>query len=145
MRAAYMHVLADALTSVTALLALTCGMYLGWVWIDPLMGIVGSVVIGVWSYGLVRDSGQVLLDAEEQEERKESIRTFLKKAGEEVNIADLHVWRMSMDSHACIVSLVAHNPKTSTYYKQCLRGISGLDHITVEVNHCCSEHRDQTH
>lgn len=135
LRAAYLHVLADALTSITALVALTCGMYLGWAWMDPLMGIVGSLVIAVWSYGLLRDSGQVLLDAEEHGKRMESIRTLLKHVDDDAKIIDLHIWRVGMANHACIISLLTHNPQPLNTYKRALEGVSGLDHITVEINH----------
>lgn len=138
LRAAYLHVLADAMTSVTALIALTCGMFLGWVWMDPLMGIVGSVVIGVWSYGLLRDSSKVLLDAEDNALQKEAVCKALGETGD-VDIADLHFWRVGTASHACIVSLVAHDPKPLEFYKAALSCISGLEHITVEINHCCTE------
>ncbi|MBF0400783.1 MAG: cation transporter [Magnetococcales bacterium] len=138
LRAAYLHVMADALTSVTALVALTSGMYLGWVWMDPLMGVAGSVVIAVWSYGLLRDSAQVLLDAEQHGKREEQIRALLQAAEGEVEIADLHLWRVGSANYACIVSLVAHVPQPSAYYKQLLAPIPGLDHTTIEVNRCCS-------
>ncbi|MEO5352628.1 MAG: CDF family Co(II)/Ni(II) efflux transporter DmeF [Magnetococcus sp. XQGC-1] len=138
LRAAYMHVLADALTSVTALIALTCGMYLGWVWMDPLMGVIGSLVIAVWSYGLLRESGQVLLDAEEHGERAGRIRDLMQHAGEGVEVVDLHLWRVGTANFACIVSLVAHDPQPSLHYRQRLMEIPGLDHITVEINRCCS-------
>lgn len=140
LRAAYLHVLADALTSVTALIALTCGMYLGWVWMDPLMGVIGSLVIAIWSYGLLRESGQVLLDAEEHGARTERIRALLCQTGEGVEIVDLHLWRVGTANFACIVSLVAHAPHPSAYYKQLLLAIPGLDHLTVEVNRCCTPH-----
>lgn len=138
MQAAYLHVLADALTSVTALIALTCGMYLGWLWMDPFMGLVGSAVISVWSYGLLRDSAQVLLDAEEHTLREQEIHTLLHEAEDDITLLDLHIWRVGMARYACIVSLAVHHPKPPVHYKQILTGVSGLDHITVEINPCCS-------
>lgn len=144
LRAAYLHVLADALTSVTALVALTCGMYLGWVWMDPLMGIVGSIIIASWSFGLLRDSSMVLLDAEEQGVRETKIRTLMQDVDEDIEIADLHVWLVGMASFACIISLVAHNPRPLQVYKQRLMALPGLDHVTVEVNGSVTVHSPQS-
>ena len=102
------------------------------------MGIVGSVIIATWSFGLLRDSGQVLLDAEEHGIREAKIRTLLQDIEDDIEIADLHVWRVGMASYACIVSLVVHTPHPLQVYKQCLANVPGLDHITVEVNTCCT-------
>ncbi|MBF0271702.1 MAG: cation transporter [Magnetococcales bacterium] len=135
LKGAYLHVLADALTSVTAIVALICGMTLGWVWMDPLMGIIGSVVIGVWSFGLIRESAKTLLDAEDNGPLQDKVRRRLLEHGE-CEIADLHLWRVGPTSHACIVSLITHDPQGADHYKSLLRGIGGLDHVTVEVNHC---------
>ncbi|MBF0627646.1 MAG: cation transporter [Magnetococcales bacterium] len=135
LKGAYLHVLADALTSVTAIVALICGMTLGWVWMDPLMGILGSFVIGVWSFGLIRESAKTLLDAEDNFPLRNTIRHRFQERGE-CEIIDLHLWRVGPSSHACIVSLITHQPEGADHYKSLLRGIGGLDHITVEVNHC---------
>lgn len=132
LRAAYLHVLADALTSITALVALTCGMFWGWVWLDPAMGIVGSVVIGVWSYGLLRDSGAVLLDAEDHGPRETEVRRLLEEAGG--RITDLHIWRVGRGHYACIVSLASDNQDAPGVYKAKLETLSELAHVTVEVN-----------
>ncbi|MBF0192411.1 MAG: cation transporter [Magnetococcales bacterium] len=135
LKGAYLHVLADALTSVTAIVALICGMTLGWVWMDPLMGILGSVVIGVWSFGLIRESAKTLLDAEDNVALQDKVRRRFQEHGE-CEIVDLHLWRVGPASHACIVSLITHDPQDADDYKSWLRGIGGLDHLTVEVNHC---------
>jgi cation diffusion facilitator family transporter len=136
--AAYLHVLADALTSVLAIAALTSGKYLGWGWMDPLMGIVGAIVIGQWSIGLLRSSGHVLLDAEDNRALVAQISTLIE-SGSDDRIADLHVWRLGPSSHGCIVSLVTHRPRPADHYKTLLKGVAGLEHVTVEVNTCCED------
>lgn len=134
--AAYLHVLADAFTSVLAIVALTSGKYLGWGWMDPAMGIVGAAVIGQWSASLLRSSGRVLLDAEDNYDLVTHISRLIENDGDS-RIADLHVWRLGPLSHGCIVSIVAHAPQTAEHYKALLAEITGLKHITVEINSCC--------
>ncbi len=136
--AAYLHVLADALTSVLAIVALTSGKYLGWTWMDPLMGIVGAVVIGQWSISLLRNSGHVLLDAEDNRDLVAKISSRIESESD-TRIADLHVWRLGPSSHACIVSVVTHDARPADHYKSLLKGVAGLAHVTVEVNTCCDE------
>lgn len=132
LRAAYLHVLADALTSVLAIGALLFGRAYGWIWLDPLMGIVGGLVIARWSYGLIRDTSGVLLDAvPQQAELTEEIRERLETNGD--RIADLHLWQVGPGHHAAILSIVAHEPQEPTVYKDRLRGLSTLSHVTVEV------------
>jgi cation diffusion facilitator family transporter len=135
LQGAYLHVLADALTSLLAIVALMCGMTLGWVWMDPLMGVIGALVIAVWAYGLIRNSASTLLDAEENLPMRAQVADALR-AGGDCDIVDLHLWRVGPASHACIVSLVAHQPRDADEYKALLKGIAGLDHISIEVNHC---------
>src|SRR3546814_5621278 len=101
---AYVHVLADALTSVLAIAALLAGRYLGWTWMDPVMGIVGAVVIARWSWTLMRDTASVLLDATDKHVADE-VRELVEKPGD-ARIADLHVWRVGPEAHAAIVSVV---------------------------------------
>ncbi|MBF0126361.1 MAG: CDF family Co(II)/Ni(II) efflux transporter DmeF [Magnetococcales bacterium] len=134
---AYLHVLADALTSIAAIVALTCGISLGWVWMDPAMGVVGSLVIGFWAMGLIRESGKTLLDAEDNLPLQTRVRHCLQ-AQDDCEIVDLHLWRVGPASHACILSLVAHQPRDAEHYKSLLHDIPGLEHVTVEVNHCRS-------
>lgn len=132
LRAAYLHVLADALTSVLAIGALLFGRTYGWIWLDPLMGIVGGLVIARWSYGLIRDTSGVLLDAvPQQAELTEEIRERLETNGD--RIADLHLWQVGPGHHAAILSIVAHEPQEPIVYKDRLRGLSTLSHVTVEV------------
>lgn len=135
LRAAYLHVLADALTSVLAIAALGGGMLFGWSFLDPVMGIVGAILVGRWAWGLARDSADVLLDAEDHGHVAEEIRRIVEAIPDH-EIADLHVWRVGPASRACIVSLVSHAPLTAEDYRQRLRAIGGLDHVTVEINQC---------
>ena len=132
LRAAYFHVLADALTSVLAIVALLLGRSYGWLWADPLMGVVGAVVIARWSWGLIRDSGSVLLDAAaEGEEVREEIREAMAPTGSK--ITDLHVWQVGPGHFAAIVSLIAGEHKEPAHYKALLAHIHALSHVTVEV------------
>jgi cation diffusion facilitator family transporter len=131
LRAAYLHVLADALTSVFAIVALATGKLLGWTWMDPVMGIVGAVVIARWSVALVRDTSAVLLDAELGPERREAIRAALEAPGDRVT--DLHVWRVGRRHYAAIVSVTTDGPRTPEQVAERLRAFPDLAHVTVEV------------
>jgi cation diffusion facilitator family transporter len=135
LRAAYLHVLADALTSMLAVVALAGGMVFGWRMLDPLMGLAGAVVVGRWAWGLARDSGSVLLDAENHDEVAAAVRRLIE-AEPGHQIADLHIWRIGAASRACIVSLVAPAPRPTEDYRRMLSAIPGLDHVTVEVSVC---------
>ena len=135
LKAAYLHVLADALTSVLAIVALAGGMVFGWGFLDPVMGMVGAAVVGRWAWGLARDSARVLLDAEDHGRVATEIRRIIA-AQPDHEIADLHLWRVGPASRACILSLVTHQPRPAEYYRQVLAAIPGLDHLTVEINHC---------
>jgi cation diffusion facilitator family transporter len=134
LRAAYFHVLADAVTSVAAILGLLAGRIYGWAWMDAVMGIVGGVMIARWSWGLLRDSGAVLLDAVPDPGLAESIRGRLETGGD--RIADLHLWRVGPGHAAAIVALVSDRPQPPSWYKARLGGLAGLSHVTVEVNRC---------
>lgn len=132
LRAAYLHVLADAFTSVLAILALTFGSLYGWSWLDPVMGIVGSLVIANWSWSLIRDTGATLLDyVPDDEDLPEEIREIVSREGAE--IVDLHVWQLGPGHHGAIVSLLADHPKAPSYYREKLAAIHDLSHVTVEV------------
>jgi cation diffusion facilitator family transporter len=135
LRGAYLHVLADALTSVLAIAALSTGKFLGWAWMDPVMGLVGSVVIARWSYALLRDTSRVLLDAELSEERRAAIVNAIESDAD-TRIADLHVWRVGPRHLAAIISLVAHHPREPDYYKRLVAEQRDLVHLTVEVHRC---------
>ncbi len=127
--------LADALTSVLAIVALGGGMLFGWAFLDPVMGIVGAAVISRWAWGLAKDSAGMLLDAEDHGRVVTEIRRVIEAAADH-EVADLHVWRIGPASRACILSVVSHAPLTVERYRQMLAGIAGLDHITIEINQC---------
>ena len=132
LRAAYLHVLADALTSGLAILALLLGRSYGWTWADPAMGVVGALVIARWSWGLIRDSGSVLLDAAaEGQDVRQEIREAMAPTGSQVT--DLHVWQVGPGHFAAIVSLMAREPREPAHYKALLAHIHELSHVTVEV------------
>jgi cation diffusion facilitator family transporter len=138
LKAAYLHVLADALTSVLAIAALGGGMVFGWQFLDPVMGLVGAAMVSRWAWGLARDSAQVLLDAEDHGETAARVRRIIESQPDH-EVSDLHVWRVGPSSRACILSLVSHQPQPAEHYRRLLAGIPGLDHLTVEVNHCRDE------
>ncbi|MBK1988148.1 CDF family Co(II)/Ni(II) efflux transporter DmeF [Sphaerospermopsis aphanizomenoides BCCUSP55] len=138
LRAAYLHVLADALTSVFAIVALFAGKFLGWVWMDAAMGFVGAAVIAKWSYGLVRDTSLILLDGASDKQTKLAIVNAIEEDADN-RITDLHIWYVGQDYLAATISLVTHYPKTPEYYKNLLRDIPSLVHVSVEVNHCHGE------
>lgn len=135
LKAAYLHVLADALTSVLAIVALGGGMLYGWRFLDPLMGLVGAAVISRWAWGLAQDSAAVLLDAEDHGAVALAVRQRIESLDDH-QVADLHVWRIGPASRACIVSLVSHAPRPLTEYRRLLAEIPSLDHITVEIHQC---------
>lgn len=135
MRAAYLHVLADALTSVTAIFALLCGKFFGWAWMDPAMGVVGSMVIARWAYGLLRDTSSVLLDGDVSAETVESLRLALEEGSSDL-VADLHVWRVGPGQLAAVAVVISDEPRAPKHYKALMGGAVELAHATVEVNRC---------
>ena len=133
LRAAYLHVLADALTSVLAIVALTAGSLYGWIWLDPLMGIVGALVIARWSWGLMRDTAATMLDYRQTDDPlKAKIRAVVEDAGD--RITDLHVWQLGPGHHAAIVAVATNSGETPEIYRDKLTRHAGLSHVTVEVN-----------
>lgn len=134
LRAAYLHVVADAATSVLAILALLGGMFWGAAWLDPAMGLVGAVLVAVWALGLLRDSSRVLLDAEMDAPVVQEIRDVLAAAPQPVVLTDLHVWRVGKGLYACIVALEARDSVTPDVIRQQLAIHEELVHITVEIN-----------
>ncbi len=138
LRAAYLHVLADALTSVFAIAALVAGRFTGWVWLDPAMGLLGAVVIARWSWGLVRETGPILLDGAVDASTTGAVRAAIE-ADADNKVADLHLWHVGPAHYAVTVALVTHQPREPAYYKTLLEGIPGLAHVIVEVN-LCPEH-----
>ena len=135
LKAAYVHVLADALTSVLAIVALGGGLLYGWSFLDPLMGLVGAAVVSRWAWGLARDSAGVLLDAEDHGAVEAEIRRIVE-AQPDHEVVDLHLWRVGPASRACILSLLTHAPRPTEHYRALLAGVAGLDHLTVEINQC---------
>ncbi|MCW8952719.1 MAG: CDF family Co(II)/Ni(II) efflux transporter DmeF [Rhodospirillales bacterium] len=135
LRAAFLHVLADALTSVLAILALLGGKMFGWVWLDPVIGLLGAALIAKWTVGLLRDTSRVLLDAEASPETRQSIRKAIEADADNL-VSDLHVWKVGPNHLAAIVSLVTHQPRDPAVYKELLGHIPQLVHVTVEVQVC---------
>ena len=124
-----MHVLADALTSILAIAALVAGRFLGWVWLDPVMGMVGALVIGRWAWTLMRDTAAELLDTTD-EHVAEEIRALVEGPGDS-RICDLHVWRVGPEAHAAIVSVVGE--LDAKEIRRRLRPVHELRHLTVEA------------
>ena len=140
LRAAYLHVLADAFTSVTAISALLAGKFLAWTWLDPAVGILGSGVVMSWAYSLIRDTGGILLDrTPASSDLPEEIRRAIETDGDSI-VTDLHVWQVGVGKFAAIVSIVAHEPRTSDQYRELLRGHEELVHVTIETQHCREDH-----
>jgi cation diffusion facilitator family transporter len=137
LRSAYVHVVADAATSVLAIIALTSGKYLGILWLDPVMGLAGTALVGSWAWSLLRASGRVLLDAEMDAPVVEEIREVVAALPEDVVLRDLHVWRVGKGKYACIVSLTAANV-TPAHVRERLSVHDELVHVTVEVERCAA-------
>jgi len=133
-RAAYVHVMADAATSLLAIGALVFAMVSGFKWADPAVGIIGSIVIANWAYTLIRDAGSVLLDGRVDKKMEGTIRMRLE-AGDD-RVTDLHVWQVGPGHCAAVISLVSDAPRQPATYKKRLAGIKGLSHVTIEVEQC---------
>ncbi|MDX2231029.1 MAG: CDF family Co(II)/Ni(II) efflux transporter DmeF [Leptolyngbyaceae cyanobacterium bins.349] len=144
LQAAYIHVLADALTSVLAIAALLAGKYWGWVWLDAVMGGVGAVVISRWAYGLVRETGAILLDGAIDKQTRLAIARIIEHQAD-TQITDLHVWYLSQHHVAATISLVTTDPQPPQYYKNLLQPIPSLSHIIVEVNPCLADPAGNLH
>lgn len=138
LRSAYTHVVADAFTSVLAIAALAAGLWAGWHWLDPVMGLVGGAVIFWWAKGLLADSARVLLDREMDAPVVNRIRGAIE-SDNDAEIADLHVWRVGRASYAAVLTVVAHEPLTPAAYRGRLAHIDSLVHVSVEVNRCAHE------
>ncbi|MDB6048851.1 MAG: cation transporter [Pseudomonas sp.] len=136
LRSAYVHVIADALTSVLAIAALLAGRYLGWVWLDPAMGIVGAIVIARWSWSLMRATASVLLD-QTDEHVAEEIRDLVEQPGD-ATITDLHVWRVGPEAHAAIVSVLGNSTLDGDTIRERLKPVHEVSHLTVEFRRVTS-------
>src|SRR5215471_295747 len=134
LRAAYVHVLADAAVSILAVVGLVIARELGWLWIDAAMGIIGAAVISNWAFGLMRAAGAVLLDIRPNVELVRSVRECLERGSDRV--ADLHLWRVGPGHNAVIATIVSHEPQTPSFYKGRLAQIAGFSHVTIEVERC---------
>ena len=137
LRAAFLHVLADAAVSVLVIVGLICGQMFGWVWMDPIMGLVATVVILSWSWTLIRSAGAILLDVCPDPALSRKIALCLEQGSDRVS--DLHLWRLGPGHLAAIISLVSHDPRSPDQYKKRLSGMPGLSHVTVEVLRCPGE------
>jgi cation diffusion facilitator family transporter len=133
LRGAYLHVLADALTSVLAIFALLLGKYWGWWRLDPAIGLVGAVVILVWAWGLAQSAAAVLLDRNDDADLAEDVRAAIERDGD-ARVVDLHLWRVGPGHWAAIISLVSAAPAAPAHYRERLDRIGKLSHVSVEVN-----------
>lgn len=133
LRAAYLHVIADAFTSILAIVALLGGKFMNWTWLDPIMGLVGAVMIGIWTRSLLRETGGILLDRGGDDRLREEIRAAIE-VDDDTRISDMHVWKVGQNKYACILALVAEKPYPPEHYKQLLQGFEELAHVTVEAN-----------
>jgi cation diffusion facilitator family transporter len=136
--AAYLHVLADALTSVLALVALAGGAWWGLRWLDPAVALVGAIVVGQWSIGMLRASARALVDATEDPAIAESIRRAIESDGD-AKVADLHAWQVGTQAWCATVSVVADRPRDALVYRERLRSVGALRHVTVEVHRCTGD------
>ena len=132
---AYLHVLADALTSVLAIAALLCGKLFGWIRLDPLMGVLGAVMITRWAWGLLRCSSRTLLDFQMPEEALLKVRDSIEKSGD-ARVVDLHMWSVGPGIHAAEIVLAACSPKDPEHYRSLLPPELGLVHSAIEVRRC---------
>jgi cation diffusion facilitator family transporter len=131
MRAAVVHVLADAAVSVLVIIGLSFGRWLGWVWMDPLVGLVGAFVIAAWSYGLIRDTGAILLDMNPDRGMADRMRAAIEADGD--RLTDLHLWRLGPGHLGAIVSVSTRRQRGADYYQSLLRRFRALSHVTVQV------------
>lgn len=137
LRAAYLHVMADALTSVLAICALLAGKFYGLVWMDPLMGIAGAILITRWSWTLLRQTGVILIDREAPDAVRDAINDAVESHADTV-VSDLHVWSIGPGIYSAIISIVSHEPQAPDFYKNMLPKDMGLVHVTVETHRCPS-------
>ena len=133
-KAAYLHVLADAATSVLAIIALLAGKYFQLNWLDPVLGIVGSVLVAVWAYGLIKSTARILLDAEMDEPVVDEVREVIAEISTEIQITDLHVWKVGKGKYACILSLLSPSAINADEVRRKLSIHEELVHISIEIN-----------
>ena len=134
-RAAYIHVLADAFTSVLAIAALAGGLWMGWRWLDPAVALVGAAVIGQWSWGLLRSTSHALVDATADAPLRQAVAAAIESDGD-AKLADLHVWQVGPQAYSAVLSVVADHPASPAAYRERLAPLKSLRHVTVEVHRC---------
>ncbi|MBV8736663.1 MAG: cation transporter, partial [Alphaproteobacteria bacterium] len=132
LRAAVIHVLADAAVSVLVIVGLLLARTFGWLWIDPLAGIVGACVIASWSYGLIRDTGAILLDINPDRHMADHLRRTIETEGDQ--LADLHLWRLGPGHLGAIISVITTQMRDAAYYRAKLAGFRSLSHVTIQVD-----------
>lgn len=130
-RSAYIHVMADAAVSVLAITGLVLARSFGWMWMDPLAGIIGALVIANWSYSLVRDTGRILLDMNPDQSMTAKLRESIEADGD--RLVDLHLWRLGPGHLGAVVSVITSKPRDCTFYRDRLKDFKSLSHVTVEV------------
>jgi cation diffusion facilitator family transporter len=143
LKSAYLHVVADAATSVAAIAALAGGWWLGWAWLDPVMGLIGAVIVAVWAKGLIGETSKVLLDKEMDHPIVDEIREVIKERGAagEAELTDLHVWRVGRASYACALSVVTHDAHlTPGQVREWLAVHEEIAHATIEIHRCPDAH-----
>lgn len=133
LRAAYLHVLADALTSLLAIVALLSAKYLGLTWMDPVVGIIGAILVSSWSLGLLRTTNGILLDMQGPKRIRDRIRNSIEQ-DEDSTVTDLHLWSIGPNIYSVVIAVAAHNPATPVQYKERIPKNLGLVHIVVEVH-----------
>ncbi len=133
MRAAVIHVVADAAVSVLVIVGLLLARTFGWLWMDPLAGIVGACVIASWSYGLIRDTGAILIDMNPDRQMANNVRKLIEREGD--RLADLHLWRLGPGHLGAIISVITAQPREPDYYRSLLTRFQSLSHVTIEVDH----------
>jgi cation diffusion facilitator family transporter len=135
LKAAYLHVLTDALTSVFAIFALLAAKYFGWIWADPLMGVVGAILVARWSFGLIKNAGQVLLDNQMSQDIREKVAGILESY-KDTRVTDLHLWAIGPGIYSANLSVVTQYPDPPDKYKSMIPSNLGIVHTTVEVHQC---------
>jgi len=137
LRAAFVHVMADAAVSILVIVGLVAGLQFGWGWMDPIMGLIATVVILSWSWTLIRSAGSILLDVCPDPSLARKIAVRLEQGSDRVS--DLHLWRLGPGHLAAVISIVSHDPRSPDQYKRRLSGLPGLSHVTIEVVRCPGE------
>ena len=135
LKAAYLHVLADALTSLLAIVALLAAKYADLIWMDPVVGILGAILVARWSVGLLRTTSAVLLDNQASHEIRDAITASIEADGDS-RVADLHVWQIGPNIYSVVVSIVAHEPEPPGFYEAALPSNLGIAHTAIEVHQC---------